>query len=128
MDASINHFSSPNIYLDTVFKLQYPTVDAIAEKLRTLGTDALLYKIDLSSAFRQLPVDSYDYNLLCLKWNSAYFCDLFTPFGSVFGSSNCTRLVELFRYSARQRGPFALCYVDDVIGIPPIRLMRAFYT
>ena len=72
-NASINHFTTANVYLNTVFKLQYPTVDSITQQLRNMGKKALLYKIDLSRAFRQLPVDPYDYNLLCLQWSMVIF-------------------------------------------------------
>ena len=54
------------MYLNTVFKLQYPTFDVITDHLAKIETSALIYKIDLSRAFRQLPIDPHDYNLLCL--------------------------------------------------------------
>ena len=79
--ASVNYFTKRNVYLNTVYQLKYPTVDTITEHLCKLGKQALLYKIDLARAFRQLPVDPYDYNLLTLKWKNSYFCDLYTPFG-----------------------------------------------
>ena len=36
---SIIFFTPTNIYLDTVYKLQYPTVDNITETLRKLDED-----------------------------------------------------------------------------------------
>ena len=54
-EASVNHFTTANMYLSTVYKLQYPTVDNITETLLRLGSEAVIYKIDLSRAFRQLP-------------------------------------------------------------------------
>ena len=72
-NASVNYHTLDNVYLDTVFKLQYPTIDAITDQLVKLGKKALIYKIDLSRAFCQLPIDPHDYNLLCLAWDKAYF-------------------------------------------------------
>ena len=71
--ASVNHFTNINMYLGSTYKLTYPTVDSITKHFEKLGRDALIYKIDLSRAFRQLPVDPHDYNLLCLKWKNSYF-------------------------------------------------------
>ena len=68
--VSINNFTPPNVYLNTVYKLQYPTIDNITEALASLGQGAYLYKIDLSRAFRQLRIDPIDYSLLCLKWGT----------------------------------------------------------
>ena len=75
--VSINNFTPPNVYLNTVYKLQYPTIDNITEALVSLGQGAYLYKIDLSRAFCQLRIDPMDYNLLCLKWGDSYYSDAF---------------------------------------------------
>ena len=76
----------------------------------------LLFKIDLSRAFRQLPIDPGDYNLLCLHWKDGFYSDVQCPFGHKFGSLICTRLVQFFRYLMWQRNYDVFCYVDDVIG------------
>ena len=115
-EASVNHFTLDNVYLNSVFKLQYPTIDTITEQLGKLGTSALIYKVDLSRAFCQLPIDPHDYNLLCLGWDKAYYCDLRCPFGEKIGSSLCSHLTDLFRYLAFQQGHITYTYVDDVIA------------
>ena len=92
-----------------------------------MGTQALLYKIDLARAFRQLPVDPYDYNLLTLKWKNTYFCDVFTPFGHSSGSLTCSRVTGFFRYLAYKHGYVTYTYVDDVIGIGlPVQAKEGF--
>ena len=77
LGASVNSFTTGNVYLNTVYKLQYPTIDNIISTLIKLGPGTLLYKVDLSRAFRQLRIDPIDFNLLCLKWESRYFSDTF---------------------------------------------------
>ena len=125
--ASINHFTVPNLYLNGVYKLQYPTIDNITDILQEFGTKARLYKIDLSRAFRQLRIDPKDYNLLCLKWQDSYYSDTFCPFGHRSGSMACTRLSDFFRHVMRQRGDVICNYVDDLIGIgTPDRIFNAF--
>ena len=54
--ASINSFTLANLYLTTVYKLQYPTIDNITDHLNSLGEGSQLFKIDLSRAFRQLRI------------------------------------------------------------------------
>ena len=34
LESSINYFTPANIYMGTIYKLQYPTVDNITEKLK----------------------------------------------------------------------------------------------
>ena len=49
------------------FVLKYPTIDMVIEKIKEIGPNALLYKIDLERAFRNLRVDPAAYSLLCLR-------------------------------------------------------------
>ena len=51
--ASVNSGIDKNTYLEAPFMLTFPTVDDITSELKRLGHDALLYKIDVSGAFRQ---------------------------------------------------------------------------
>ena len=115
--ASVNYFTPYNQYLGTTYKLEYPTIDHITRQLCILGKNASLYKVDLSRAFRQLPIDPSDYNLLCLKWGESYFSDLFCPFGHRSGSMACSRLSSFFRYVMRKQGFCIYPYVDDLMGI-----------
>ena len=67
-------------YLGSYFDLKYPSVYHIVDSLRELGTAALLYKIDISQAFRHLRIDPGDTNLLGLK-HDLYYVDGTLPFG-----------------------------------------------
>ena len=116
-EASVNYFTKGNFYLGTVYKLQYPTVDNITESLLRLGSEAVIYKIDLSRAFRQLRIDPCDYHLLTLKWGSHFFADTFCPFGHRSGSMMCSRLSDFFRYIMFNHGFVVYTYVDDILGI-----------
>ena len=61
------------------FDLKYPSVDHIVDSLKELGTDALLYKIDISRAFRHLRIDPGDLDLLGLK-HDQYYVDEMLPY------------------------------------------------
>ena len=72
-------------YLGSKFLLHHPSVDDIVNKLNELGPGSLMFKIDISRAFRQLKVDPGDIDLLGLK-QDAYFIDQSVPFGYRHGS------------------------------------------
>ena len=83
---SVNHGVSKDMYLDTEFHLKYPSVDQITASLRNLGPAAMIYKIDISRAFRQIKVDLGDIDLLGFKFQNGYFLDLSVAFGYRNGS------------------------------------------
>ena len=112
--ASINHFTVANQYVGSAYKFQYPIIDYINAKLRDLGPDALIYKTDLSRAFRQPPIDPHDYILLCLKWKEGYYLDLFCPFSHRSVSMASTRLSDFFRYVMYKNNNVMFNYVDDL--------------
>ena len=53
-----------NRYLDSYYYLSYPSIDNIVDGLKKLGPGALLYKVDISRAFRHLKIDPGDLDLL----------------------------------------------------------------
>ena len=77
---SVNDGVAKDRYLNTYFDLNYPSVDNIVEKLKQLGDSALLFKIDISRAFRHLRIDPGDLDLLGLKHDS-YYIDRTLTFG-----------------------------------------------
>ena len=69
---SVNAGVVKDKYLGSSFVLNYLSVDDIVKKVLELGPGSLLYKLDISRAFRQLKVDPGDLDLLGLKHQS-YF-------------------------------------------------------
>ena len=78
--AAVNTAIHKFHYLDTYFTLQYPSVDHIIEKLKLLGPGSLLYKVDISRAFRHLRIDPGDIDLLGIHHKNL-FLDGSLPFG-----------------------------------------------
>ena len=72
LGASVNLGIDKDTYLGSAFALSFPTVDVITAELKYLGRGALLYKIDVSKAFRHVRIDPGDYDLLGLHWCDAY--------------------------------------------------------
>ena len=51
-------------------------VDQVVQRVLSLGKGALLAKIDIESAFRNIPVHPDDRHLLGMRWNDELFIDL----------------------------------------------------
>ena len=119
-EASVNAGVKKNIYLDTYFKLYYPSVDDITTALSNLGPGAMMYKIDISRAFRHLRIDPRDIDLLGSSHYDAYI-DVSLPFGFRHGSIFFQRCSDAIRYIMKEHGfPDLWNYIDDLIytGLP----------
>ena len=88
-------------------------MDDITAQLKRLGRGALLYKIDVSRAFRHVNVDPGDYDLLGLEWQGVYV-DTCVP---DHGSQIFQRLSDAVRYMMRQKGYAMIDYIDNYVGI-----------
>ena len=85
MDLSFPHGMAVNMniskdsYLGTEFILTLPSIDHITNKIKQLGKGSLIYKVDISRAFRHIKIDPRDYFLLGLKHENYYLdtCLLF---------------------------------------------------
>ena len=108
--TSINHFMRPNVYFNTVYKIQYPTINNITNYLLQLGDGAKLYKTDKSPVFCQLAIE---YNLFMLKWWDADYTDTSCPFSHRFGVLVCTHITDFFHYIMWHRGNVIFIYVDN---------------
>ena len=75
--ASVNSCVPSNVYDDVPFILKYPTIDQVVERIKLVGPSALLYKVDLERAFRNLRVDPFDYPLLGLQWNTDIYGQMY---------------------------------------------------
>ena len=83
----IYHLSAPdglsiNDFIDTFsYSLKYCSIDDACTIINKLGPGALLSKIDLKDAFRLIPVQSSDWNLLEICWRQKFYIDTCLPFG-----------------------------------------------
>ena len=88
--------------------------------MRDLGPGALLYKVDISRAFRQLRIDPGDIDLLGIVHNHLFLGGS-VPFGFRLGSGFFERCSDAIRYIMKCHGHNALLnYIDDLIyiGLP----------
>ena len=81
----------------------------------------MLYKVDISCAFKHLRIDPGDIDLLGLK-HKDFFLDVMLLVGFCHGSMFFTRCSDAIHHIMRQHGfPGLLTYIDDLIytGLPP---------
>ena len=114
--ASVNAGIDKTSYLGSTFSLTFPTVDDITKQLKSIGRGALIYKVDISRAFRHVKIDPGDFDLLGLEWQGVYV-DTCVPFGTRHGSQIFQRLSDAVRYIMRQKGFLMVDYIDDYVGM-----------
>ena len=120
IDLSYPYYHSLNAgvckdqYLNKDFLLTLPSIDTITNKIIKLGRGSLIYKVDISRAFRHVKIDPSDYHLLGLKLDQ-YYLDSCLPFGFRHGSSIFQRLSDAIRFIMASKGYQITNYIDDLI-------------
>ena len=116
-DASINSGIPRNSLDGAPFKLRLPNPATLAAKILEYGQGCLLYKVDLSRAYRQLRTDPLDWPFLMLQWDDQHYLDISIPFGLRHGASACQRTTEAVSAIAKEEaGANTAPYIDDTIG------------
>ena len=59
-------------YVDSYFTLPYPSINHILEQVKNIGPGALLYKVDISRAFRHIRIDPGYIDPLGLHYKHTY--------------------------------------------------------
>ena len=115
--TSVNDGIPANELDGAAFKLKLPTPHTLADRIRALGKGCLIYKIDLSRAYRQLRSDPLDWPLLGIEWQGEKYVDVAIPFGLRHGASACQRTTEAVTEIAHHDvGATAYPYIDDTAG------------
>ena len=74
--ASVNDFIDPSLC-----SLKYASVDDAAEFVEKVGRGALLAKLDIKSAYRNIPIHPGDRHLFGIQWRGRTYIDSCLPFG-----------------------------------------------
>ena len=112
---AINDFVDSDEYMGTKFMLTFPSIDDITAQVVRLGRGCLLYKVDISRAFRHIKMDPSDYDKLGLNWDGYYF-DSCLPFGFKHGSKIFQRTSDAVRFMMSKQNYDIINYIDDLIG------------
>ena len=89
----VNDFVCPDKYVDLEFALTLPNIDHITKAVKKFGKNCHIAKIDISRAFKHVPMDPRDICHLGLHWK-AYFIELNLCFGFKHGSQIFQRLSD----------------------------------
>ena len=79
--SSLQGFSINDGISSALCSLEYASVDQAAELIACCGRGALMAKMDLLSAYRQVPIHNADSLLLGLEWDGRTYIDKALPFG-----------------------------------------------
>ena len=96
--------------------LQYSSVDDAVSIITHLGTQAELVKMDLSNAYRMVPVHPDDQPLLGISWQGSTFVDRALPFGLRSAPKIFTAVADCLAWSLRCEGVrYVIHYLDDFL-------------
>ena len=125
--SSVNDGIPRDSYLGEPFILRLPGTDALVDLIRHYGPGCLLYKKDLSRAYRQLRVDPRDYHLLGIRHNHQLYFDIAPPFGLRSAAMMCQRTTNAVTFMFHALGYSCTNYIDDFAGADsPDRAFHAF--
>ena len=124
---SVNDGINKNVYLGDWVQVTYPSVDRLLDRVVQLGPGCLLFKADLSRAYRQIGVCPGDLGFLGFSWRGRIFIDRVLPFGLRSAALCCQRVTDAIAFLIRQDGYFVINYIDDFGGVDtPGRAGEAF--
>ncbi|MEE8386052.1 MAG: reverse transcriptase domain-containing protein, partial [Dehalococcoidia bacterium] len=117
--SSVNDFIEPADYT-----VQYGSFDSFVERLSLLGPGALMAKLDLENAYRQVLVHPDDWDLLgssiTVKGETHYYVDTTLPFGLRSAPLIFNEVADALAFIMRRLGiTFVDHYLDDFFTLGP---------
>ena len=106
---------------ESLCSLSYVGVKAASLRLQRAGKGALMAKVDIRSAYRNVPVHPDDRWLMGMMWEGALYVDTALPFGLRSAPKIFTAIADAAQWIIQQEGVnFIIHYLDDflVIGAP----------
>ena len=113
---SVNDIIPKYTYLGEAFDLKYPTIDDLVQLVKVMGQGCLLFKADLKRAYRQIPIDPGDMNLLGYKWHKHIYFDRVLPMGMRSSAMICQRVTNSVRHIVNKHNVDVVDYLDDFGG------------
>ena len=98
--------------------LNFITVRDVAAHVHRVGKGALMAKMDVKSAFRNIPVHPDDRLLLGTQWENQYFVDTVLPFGLRSAPKIFNAVADALQWIVKQKGvAYVEHYLDDFITV-----------
>lgn len=115
-ENSVNDGICKDTYLGKPVVLKYPSVDDLVHLIKQKGRDCLLFKRDLKRAYRQIPIDPGDVNLVGFHWKNHIFVDRVLTMGLRSSAHICQRVTSTIVFMMKQCGHAIVNYLDDLAG------------
>ena len=126
---SVNDGIKADYFLGSYEKLKFPSIDDLIRIIHKKGPACLLFKKDLSRAYRQLRADFGCVHLLGYYFDNNYFFDLALPMGLRSSARFCQMVSSAITYIFANNGFDAVNYIDDFGGAEtPDKAWQAFFT
>lgn len=115
-NQSINHYIP-----QSECSVHYSCIDDAAAIVAVLGQGTLLAKSDIKSAFRLVPVNPTDFELLGFRFQNKYFFDKMLPFGASISCAIWEKFATALHWITQNqsRNPNLLHYLDDFLFAGP---------
>lgn len=119
----ITHLSYPegnsvNFYIDPeLCKVHYTSFDEVVSMIASLGESALIAKADISNAFRLLPVNPADFDLLGICFDNHIYIDKALPQGCALSCALFTKFSNFLHWVVEMKTGISTLdhYLDDYI-------------
>ena len=126
---SVNDGIKSDEFLGQYDKLRFPNIDDLIKIIHKKGPACLLFKRDLSRAYRQLLADFGCVHLLGYWYSDNYFFDLVLPMGLRSSARFCQMVSSAVTYMYNNLGFDAVNYIDDFGGAEtPDKAWKAFFS
>lgn len=123
VDLSYPRGSSVNAGIsEELASISYMHMDDVVECIQTLGSSILMVKIDLESAYRQIPVHPSDHHRLGIEWEGQTYIDRALPFGLRSAPKIFSAVADMMTWALYRAGITLVShYLDDfLILVPPV--------
>ena len=101
--------------------VQYARVDDAIRLIKLAGPNCFMAKTDINNAFRIIPIQPSDYNLLGMMWNGFYFHDRCMPMGCASSCKTFETFSTAVEWIARHKLLIELIIhlLDDFLLVAP---------
>ena len=113
LSAPDGHSVNDGINSD-ICSMPYASVDHAAQIISQLGQDALMAKINIAHAYRNVPVHPQDRYLLGMQWDSSIYVDTVLPFGLCSAPKIFSALSDMLEWICiHNQERYIIHYLDD---------------
>lgn len=114
--SAVNDGINPKNHLGKDISYTLPTIMDLVTQIQSQGPACLLWKADLTRAYRQLRSDPVDAPLLGIQVGSDIYLDRCPPFGCRSSASICQRVANAIVYIMAKENHYVIAYLDDFGG------------